>query len=566
MSAVALICALIAAPPNLVYDYVADVRHGGLMPRQPSHVVVSYSKPVFAISIPPPMGSRSNHTEVQFKCNDGVNQMDIDRFFDEHVCYNLSLQERVAINTQAECMAYELASFMPLTGTLKAACADQPWCTHDPSTGGPSLTKLYAQATNQGKATFEGKQLDKYVGGTATFLVDPTSRLLYAIYGGGLNISFHGLVSPAPPSETTPTFAGACVNMSAESPFADHVRLNAWLAVDAAASEIRRAPPPEWSRPADDARLVEAINAEEGLGWVAQRYGWSGTAAQLASARLGLKPSLTPNLPPSPHAEDLAAAGPDPPPAAFDARDAWPDCASIGEIRNQGTCGSCWAFSAATVLTDRICVASKAKDTPRLAPESLVDCDDTDDGCDGGWLDNVWEYMEATGVREEACMPYQHCPNETAKDCGKKEDGTNDGSLTASLGGATACPAKCSDGSVPTAWKAKSAYVVGSPGDVGAMQRELMAHGPLQVEFFVFQDFMSYGGGVYKRSSAAAEFHPVGRHAVRLVGWGEDEEAGPFWLVANSWSAEWGERGFFRIRRGANECGIESTPAAGLAA
>ena len=40
----------------------------------------------------------------------------------------------------------------------------------------------------------------------------------------------------------------------------------------------------------------------------------------------------------------------------------------------------------------------------------------------------------------------------------------------------------------------------------------------------------------------------------------------PYWLVANSWSPHWGEKGFFKILRGANECGIETTPAAGLAA
>ena len=55
----------------------------------------------------------------------------------------------------------------------------------------------------------------------------------------------------------------------------------------------------------------------------------------------------------------------------------------------------------------------------------------------------------------------------------------------------------------------------------------------------------------------------MGRHAVRLVGWGE-EGGTPYWTIANSWSPEWGEAGFFRIRRGTNECGIESTPAAGL--
>ena len=55
----------------------------------------------------------------------------------------------------------------------------------------------------------------------------------------------------------------------------------------------------------------------------------------------------------------------------------------------------------------------------------------------------------------------------------------------------------------------------------------------------------------------------MGGHAVRILGWGT--AAGEdYWLVANSWSPQWGLKGFFKIRRGTNECGIETIPAAGL--
>ena len=54
-------------------------------------------------------------------------------------------------------------------------------------------------------------------------------------------------------------------------------------------------------------------------------------------------------------------------------------------------------------------------------------------------------------------------------------------------------------------------------------------------------------------------------HAVKLLGWGEDEAGRPYWLALNSWSPQWGEGGFFRFARGINECEIESMPAAGLA-
>jgi cathepsin B len=94
------------------------------------------------------------------------------------------------------------------------------------------------------------------------------------------------------------------------------------------------------------------------------------------------------------------------------------------------------------------------------------------------------------------------------------------------------------------------------------MQQELMAHGPIQVGFQVFSDFMQYHNGTYARTAGAQG--PLGGHAVKIVGWGVDTGGNDYWTVANSWSADWGMGGFFNMLRGTNECGIETTPAAGL--
>tara|TARA_B110001452_G_scaffold50504_1_gene38596 strand:- start:2206 stop:2490 length:285 start_codon:yes stop_codon:yes gene_type:complete len=85
-----------------------------------------------------------------------------------------------------------------------------------------------------------------------------------------------------------------------------------------------------------------------------------------------------------------------------------------------------------------------------------------------------------------------------------------------------------------------------------------------QVGFQVFADFMTYRNGTYFRTKSAQG--PRGGHAVKLVGWGVDVQGVDYWIVANSWSPLWGMDGFFHIRRGTNECGIETTPAAGLPA
>lgn len=57
----------------------------------------------------------------------------------------------------------------------------------------------------------------------------------------------------------------------------------------------------------------------------------------------------------------------------------------------------------------------------------------------------------------------------------------------------------------------------------------------------------------------------LGGHAIRILGWGVDGTSNtPYWLVANSWNTDWGDHGYFKIKRGSNECGIESDISAGI--
>jgi len=238
----------------------------------------------------------------------------------------------------------------------------------------------------------------------------------------------------------------------------------------------------------------------------------------------------------------------------FDAREKWSHCKSIGSIKNQGHCGSCWAFGAVETLEDRFCIKSEGHIMPTLSEEYLVDCDGHDDGCGGGFLDNAWHFLQDTGVPEAACDPYKYCAYPPFPNC------TKPGFLSGPEPPAPSCPAKCADGRAMKRFRAKSAYAVAKPGDVAAMQHEIEMNGPIEVAFFVFSDFMHYQSGVYVKSKTAQG--PLGGHAVKILGWGT--EAGvPYWLVANSWSPNWGDHGFFKIRRGTNECGIETTPAAG---
>jgi cathepsin B len=219
-------------------------------------------------------------------------------------------------------------------------------------------------------------------------------------------------------------------------------------------------------------------------------------------------------------------------PENFHIKDKWPEC--IHPIRDQQNCGSCWAFSASEVLSDKFCIASKGKINVILSPQDFVSCDTGDRGCGGGFVNKSWEYLKKNGIVTETCLPYISgdgfpyiCPfgdEPTLNFCKTKEEKYNK-------------------------YKVKSHGRMKSITDA---KLHLFNEGPLEAAFNVFEDFISYKGGVYKRISD----NFMGGHAVKVVGWGKDNnDETEYWIVANSWSTNWGEEGFFRIAFG--ECGFE---------
>jgi len=84
-------------------------------------------------------------------------------------------------------------------------------------------------------------------------------------------------------------------------------------------------------------------------------------------------------------------------------------------------------------------------------------------------------------------------------------------------------------------------------------KKTISTEGPIEAGFEVYDDFMSYKSGVYRRNSD----NLLGGHAVKIVGWGKEKDGSEHWIVANSWNTKWGEQGFFRIAFG--ECSFEET-------
>jgi cathepsin B len=83
---------------------------------------------------------------------------------------------------------------------------------------------------------------------------------------------------------------------------------------------------------------------------------------------------------------------------------------------------------------------------------------------------------------------------------------------------------------------------------------DIVNNGPVSAAFTVYSDFLTYKSGVYSKTSGAT---PLGGHAVKILGYGT-EGGQDYWLVDNSWNSYWGDRGYFKIMKGSNECGIES--------
>ncbi|XP_042208904.1 cathepsin B-like isoform X2 [Homarus americanus] len=248
-------------------------------------------------------------------------------------------------------------------------------------------------------------------------------------------------------------------------------------------------------------------------------------------------------------------------PNEFDSRTAWSMCPTIGEIRDQGSCGSCWAFGAVESMSDRVCIHSKGKENFHFSAEDLVSCCHICGfGCEGGFPGAAFKYWVTSGIvsggsfnSTQGCQPYEIAP------CEHHVKGSRP---KCSEGGTTPkCVRQC-ESSYTVDYESdlhhgSKAYAISK--DVEQIQYEIMTNGPVEGAFTVYVDFLHYKSGVYQHRHGL----PLGGHAIRVLGWGE-ENGTSYWLCANSWNTDWGDNGLFKILRGSDHCGIESEIAAGL--
>ena len=238
---------------------------------------------------------------------------------------------------------------------------------------------------------------------------------------------------------------------------------------------------------------------------------------------LGLTPRETLlGAPPKKNYLGRKLASGDPVPESVD----WTSLGAVTAVKNQGHCGSCYAFATTGALEGRYEIATGK--LVSLSEQQIVDCSvkDGNQGCNGGLMDFGFEYVLEEGLCSEEDYQYE-----------AKEDECHISTCTPTI------PAHILSG-----------YQDIQEQDPAALM-EALAEGPVAVAIEADEmSFQFYHSGVLSAACGSKL-----NHGVLAVGYGSADDGTKFWKVKNSWGPEWGDRGFILLDRsmdGPGECGI----------
>ena len=212
-------------------------------------------------------------------------------------------------------------------------------------------------------------------------------------------------------------------------------------------------------------------------------------------------------------------------PEAYD----WRSYNVVSAVKDQGACGSCWAFASTGNLESLYAIHEGNIRT--FSEQMLIDCDTTDAGCNGGLMEYAFSWLKKNGgIMFDNDYPYEGIKSACKSDKSKYANMTIVGFK-----------------------KLYDPYSEWGCVDEDEMKEFLYETGPLAI-ILNADPLQTYMSGIIDLTSTKCPSNKI-NHAVLIVGYGVQNGIN-YWIIKNSWGKSWGEAGYFRIRRGNGTCGV----------
>ncbi len=267
----------------------------------------------------------------------------------------------------------------------------------------------------------------------------------------------------------------------------------------------------------EDERIAEIRKEIEEKGWE-----WTAGKTSVSGLSKAERMKLCGYIPPSPEMlARIPVAQPAAPidlPTSFD----WRNYGGVTAVKNQGGCGSCWAFAATGQLESHARIYDER--ILDLSEQAVMSCNTYGAGCNGGWMFAAYEVFMDYGAVSELCMPYE-------------------------AGDGIPC---IQDQCEPQAKISGYTYIA---KNVDLIKQAVYENGPVATAFFAHDNLSAYTGGCY-----GANYSDPPNHAVLIVGWNDNLCSGEgAWIIKNSWGEGWGEDGYGYIKYGVCSIGTNAS-------